>query len=128
MGEQTFLAWRRRIVPQGNGRRTTGWRRTTTVCPCTARIRGRLGNHREGYFVIYREEQVPPARRKGIYFYRYEYDVLYGLDNAVTYVKALPGDWTWELIQHFPDTRSGRDKAYALREKLIKKKRTGKAS
>ena len=93
-----------------------------------AGIRSKLANHADGYFVIYAEETVAPPRGGGMYFYHYQYEVLAGLEAAVSYVDGLPDKWSWRLVQRFPLTTGGRDEAYDLWKKLLKEKRYGKQS
>jgi len=90
------------------------------------RAKQRLGGGQDGYFVIYAEENVKPPRHGGFYFYCYEYEVLRGINEAATYVLGLPEKYSWKLIQRFPQTPGGREKAYGLWKKLLKEKRYGK--
>ena len=85
-----------------------------------------LGNHRNGYFVIYAEENVTPPRHGGMYLYRYQYEVLEGFHSAVAYVEDLPEKWSWNLVRRFPEDAVGKEQAYALWKKLLREKRTGK--
>jgi len=87
-----------------------------------AGIRRQFGGFSDGYFVIYSEENVKPPRHGGIYFYRYEYDVLAGLPAAAAYVEALPEKWSWKLVQRFPQTPDGRKQAYDLWKTLLRGK------
>ena len=89
-------------------------------------VKQQLGNRQDGYFVVYAKENVKPPRHGGMYFYCYEYEVLCGVNAAVTYVLGLPEKYSWQLVQRFPQTPVGRDQAYDLWKKLLKEKRFGK--
>ncbi len=86
-------------------------------------VQRQFGGFPDGYFVVYAEENVKPPRHGGIYFYRYEYDVLEGLPAAAAYVEGLPEKWSWKLIQRFPESPDGRKQAYELWKTLVQRKR-----
>lgn len=91
-----------------------------------SRIVAGLGGARDGYFVIYAEEQVDKPQQGLIAFYQYDYVVRDGQQAAIEYVRSLAPKWTWKLAAHFPDTPAGRDQAYATLDKLKQQKRTGR--
>ncbi len=86
------------------------------------RIARKLGNHKSGFFVIYAEQNVKPPRSGGIYFYRYEYDVLMGPLAVAAYEDDLPANWSWKMVRRFPPSSEGRDQAYDLWKERLKKK------
>ncbi len=91
-----------------------------------AAIKRKLGGQRDGYFVIYAEENVKPPRHGGMYFYRYEYEVLHGVNAAVAYVQGLSEKYSWRLVRRFAESTIGREQAYELWKQRLRKKRTGK--
>ncbi|MBN1911498.1 MAG: hypothetical protein JW818_17275 [Pirellulales bacterium] len=91
-----------------------------------ARVLQRLGGQQDGYFVVYAEENARPPRHGGMYFVRFECEVLHGAGAVVNYVRALPDNWSWQLVGRFSDDEAGHLAARDLCQDVLKKKRPPK--
>ena len=74
-----------------------------------------LDGQRQGYFLLFSKEVPEDGRRVGLVPCRYT--VLHGVDEVADHIRnALLPNWEWDVIGHFPDTRSGRRAALRMWE------------
>jgi len=82
----------------------------------------KMANGHDGYFVIHAEEPPAETHRANRRPRNYEFETVLGLPSLIQYVENLPGQWTWEIVERFPDSKEGRAGAYAMRDELRKKR------